>query len=874
MKTKMGIWFKLFSLILLIAGLALAGCSGDDGAPGAPGAPGTSSGTLTGTVTSSASGTGLADVAITENPDIQGIDITTAANGTYSASLPVGVYTLTFTKNNFADGTETVSIIAGRTTTLNVQLAANSNVVVDAGANQTALPGDTVNVSAMVEPLDGSTVQSIVWTQSNSVAVAITDNGDGTASVTLPDEAAYKDELFNVLLEPPITADQLPPNITPPATFPEGLQDRFQVQGVNHFELEEAGLVTLVATVTTDSGVYTDEVEIHAELPWRANPGVRTVPVNEAVLVHGGTQGGTQAAWDWSLLGPVGSTATLDDTTAQNVSFVPDEVGAYTLTEANSGASLEINAGTWAGAITGQDAQTLPEADNCTICHNDIIAPDNFTPWRQSGHAEIFENNLNTSDHYGESCFECHTVGYNTAAVNNGMDDQSDYAAFLASDLLHTTTGDEWTTMLADFPNSARMANIQCEDCHGPNNAGGGHNNGESASRITLGAEMCGRCHGEPPRHGRSIQWQASPHANYELANDEGLDTNCSRCHTANGFIAWEDLGFDAGSEVVVTWTADDIHPQTCTACHDPHNPGNISGDVNNATVRVQDDTPVLAAGFQVLGAGRGAICMVCHNTRRGLTNDNNPDNAIVDGRAPHAGAQADVLMGQNGFFVQTGVRGKHSLITDTCANCHMVQTPPPALLSYNLGGTNHTFYASKDICAECHNSITADQVQAATMSQLSFLQTSIETAVATQLMAQAAIQDVFLYDADANADAEPDGIPDNTPLATITAGDTVVVTNFADSHGRQAVDVSINGGAAVHVQLQFIYLDAAAFPNIPRLLDNSAVAQTIAKSGWNYLMSTNERSHGIHNPTFTGQIIAGAQNALDTTDATSTAAP
>jgi len=33
-------------------------------------------------------------------------------------------------------------------------------------------------------------------------------------------------------------------------------------------------------------------------------------------------------------------------------------------------------------------------AANCTICHNDAIAPDKFTPWAQTGHAEIFTNNL------------------------------------------------------------------------------------------------------------------------------------------------------------------------------------------------------------------------------------------------------------------------------------------------------------------------------------------------------------------------------------------------------------------------------------------------------------------------------------------------
>jgi len=53
--------------------------------------------------------------------------------------------------------------------------------------------------------------------------------------------------------------------------------------------------------------------------------------------------------------------------------------------------------------------------------------------------------------------------------------------------------------------------------------------------------------------------------------------------------------------------------------------------------------------------------------------------------------------MGENAYFVDVGIRGSHSLVEDSCVNCHMEKTPPPDLLSYELGGSNHTFYPSPD---------------------------------------------------------------------------------------------------------------------------------------------------------------------------------
>ncbi|GAG56100.1 unnamed protein product [marine sediment metagenome] len=147
--------------------------------------------------------------------------------------------------------------------------------------------------------------------------------------------------------------------------------------------------------------------------------------------------------------------------------------------------------------------------------------------------------------------------------------------------------------------------------------------------------------------------------------------------------------------------TVDTVETTTCTVCHNPHGQGKGSGEPNTATVRISSSTPMLPAGFKAVGVGRGALCMTCHNSRNGARND--VATTTADDRVPHTAAQADVLMGQNAYFVKVGERGAHSFIADTCTTCHNVLTAPPEDLSYNLAGTNHTFAADMEVCSQCH---------------------------------------------------------------------------------------------------------------------------------------------------------------------------
>jgi hypothetical protein len=756
-------------------------------------------------------------------------------------------------------------------------------------------PGATLEATANINIQDNSTIKSISWMQTGGAAALISPADMNLTKVTLGAESVYKDELIAVLSEPPIGPDQLPPNVpVPEDEFVGGLQNRFQVVAVNPFALEEAGKVTIKVVVETTSGVYEAEAEIHALLPWTVKADINTHVIDVPILLHGKDQ----ASYNWTLWrSPWNSSAALMDATGQNPEFTPDVRGQYTVAVTdlaeNKMVYIDIYAGTWVGAITGQDADGRPLAANCTPCHREAgRAPDIFTPWAQTGHAEIFTSNLNTSTHYSASCFPCHTVGFDPDANNYGFDDFGDYQGFLDSGLLNNPSDPAdnlpWTTMLADFPKLARMSNIQCENCHGPQSSLA-HNSRRFRSttavmgtdaRANISANVCGVCHGEPLRHARFQQWQLSRHADYELAVDEGESGNCSRCHTGNGFLTWlpvllgETPG-DPTASITVNWTEDKIHPQTCATCHDPHNIGTTTGNNTNATVRISDETPLLTAGFKAPATegardvGRGAMCMTCHNTRRGLRNDNTWEETVAEddtARAPHGGVQTDLLMGQNAYFVDLGANdplgyppglpGSHANtaeafpaernLTDTCATCHMVKTPPPDLLAYNLGGTNHTFFASTTICGDCHEEGRLESVQGPVTEKLATLHDGITAAILAVIQQQIAAGNTIDLDGE----------------ATITDAADIAQIDFSETHGRQAITVTFADTTSVGPvrvsDVDVVNGDGVVLGQLYDFADDN-----LPKAGWNYLLVHTDKSLGVHNFNFARDVLDASIAAI-----------
>jgi hypothetical protein len=711
-------------------------------------------------------------------------------------------------------------------------IAATDPITVAFATTGTPAFGATVSVKATVTINDGSELQSMAWSQAGGATAVLAGTDTDTVSVTLNTRNAYRNFLIEVLGEAPITDEE-----GEGEEFVGGLQNRFQVVAINPLAEEHASATVLELAVVTTSGTYHKEYDVVTPLPWPWATGLRDVPVGLPVVLHGKTQ----ATYNWALAKPTGSTAALAEATTQSPEFTPDMPGIYTVTVSDLGAdapaSLVVTAGLWKGIITGQDGNGRPTVDTtCTQCHTAVPELDKFTPWAQTGHAEIFTNNVNVAGHYSSACFNCHMVGFEPRAANNGVDDQSDYAAMMASGLVEHGAAGNWTQILAQFPNSAREANIQCENCHGPQNSQA-HYKGDGA-RVSLSSDVCGTCHGEPLRHGRFQQWQLSGHANYELAGEEGTNGSCAKCHSAQGFLAWlpvllGEVPGDPNANLNVTWTKDEVHPQTCATCHDPHAIGTTTGSPNtNATVRISGDTPMLLAGFQATNVGRGAICLTCHNTRRGLKNDQTW-NGSDSSRAPHPGAQADILMSQNLYFVEVGARGNHSLIEDACVTCHMEKTPPPADLSYQLGGTNHQFGARADICSKCHSVITTESVQGEVEVKLEQLNEALGEAIHELMASQIALGKKIAVGT----------------TKTITDASTIDSITLSDASGRQAITVYFKDGTSVGpVGMNSV---KAVSPNGTSAELYTLGPAALPKAGWNWCVIEADSSLGVHNPTF-----------------------
>lgn len=726
-----------------------------------------------------------------------------------------------------------------------IALAADPPVKAVVTVTGDATPGATITAKAALTISDGSTFQNILWKQVAGAHATLANVTSDTVTITLPARVEFKKDLVEILEEAPLAGVTLPAHVPNPGEhFEGGLQDRFGIVGIVPHALEEAAAIQFELTVTTSSGTYKLPATVAAKLPYPHATGLRNVPLNRPVLLFGKNQD----SYRWTLNRPDGSAAVLADATTRYPEFTPDVAGTYDVTvtdlATNKPVNLIVHAGTFEGMIRGQDADGRPLADyTCVTCHVKNGPLDMFTPWAKTGHAEIFTNEVNNNGpgaHYGPNCLSCHTVGYDLEARNGGLDDAADFPALLATGMIGHGDPLNWSKILTNYAPVAKLANIQCENCHGPQNSAA-HMKDDGA-RVSLSSDVCGVCHGEPARHGRYQQWQLSRHANYELAREEGTDPSCSKCHSSQGFIAWQDKNFSTAN-LTVTWTTEDVHPATCVTCHDPHDIGTTSGGpATNSKVRVTVNTPMLTSGFKAENVGNAALCMTCHNGRRGLRNDSN--FTIADStRAPHVGPQADVLMGQNLYFVTTGNRSYHAMIQDSCITCHMETTNPPQGLANknadgSYGGTNHTFFASKTICSKCHASITADSVQGPVEAKLEMLKHEIEKAILISMQNQIRLGNAI----------------DLGGQKTVRGANDIAAVEFIESHGRQGVTVTLTDRSVVgDLSLQSVKVvrPAGAAVDLYAVTDPA-----VAKAGWNYFMIHSDKSLGVHNPGLTNSAL------------------
>ena len=367
--------------------------------------------------------------------------------------------------------------------------------------------------------------------------------------------------------------------------------------------------------------------------------------------------------FDWSLTAPEGSSAELIE--GPVAIFMADVEGQYQLTltatdaNGNSGeATWVITASTYigVGAMDGLQA----EFPACSICH-----ADQAEDWAATAHASMFSRAIDgeVSDHYGPDCVSCHVTGFNNRpeAVNGGFDDLAREAGWTLPEEL---TAGNWEDMVAEFPQVAKLANVQCESCHGPGAAHAGAGGDPSKIGVGLDYGTCAQCHAEDPYHVFPQQWEVSAHADknaqafwYPIGENR---LACVGCHSGAGYI-------DAANGVPMEERRSNYQPITCAVCHDPHHADNPN------QLRVFDAV-ALPNGTEVAEAGPAATCMTCHNSRVDAV-------VAVEGESfstPHYSVAAELINNTGGYTWGEAVPGTlhGQIIQNSCVGCHMAATP------------------------------------------------------------------------------------------------------------------------------------------------------------------------------------------------------
>lgn len=430
--------------------------------------------------------------------------------------------------------------------------------------------------------------------------------------------------------------------------------------------------------------------------------GLSVVGVGELTYLSGhDAEEGEITAYLWSIEGPEGSSVTLDSTNKSWTTFRPDTTGQFTVTlEITTGGgvastSIVITAGTWVGV--GSMGGLTPDANKgqCAACHE-----GNTDTYFGTKHSSKLARDLDNLTFYRESCYECHTVGYNLdeEADNGGWDDVARELGWVLPETLGVPG--TWDKLVENFPDLAQVSNIQCENCHGP---GSQHKGDRRKIDFSVEEGVCFQCHDALDHHPKGVQWRASslPHNKEELREGEfaGHSTGvpfaaerstgdfaaaegfgCNGCHSAYGFVARVDPASDLRDEEGQPLTTGE--PEiTCATCHDPHSAK------NEHQLRRVSDVPLMD-GTVVTFGGISKICMNCHKSRESAE-----EYVAVEGRTsfrgPHHNPQTDMLAGANAItFGRTLPNSTHKdVLEETCIDCHMYETPPEGEPGHNLLG-------------------------------------------------------------------------------------------------------------------------------------------------------------------------------------------
>jgi hypothetical protein len=335
--------------------------------------------------------------------------------------------------------------------------------------------------------------------------------------------------------------------------------------------------------------------------------------------------------------------------------------------------------------------------------------------------AALFRLNQNNAYVGSGGCAGCHGGKYNQYLTTGHSIAYGDITnlppADLTNELVYHTVGYGQPSGFVDINSTPQLANVGCENCHGP---AGWHKYSDHdliRPAVTYAAEVCGGCHNrdDDPMYS---EWTNSPHtaveghvAAYFLDQNpltgQQRQMGCGSCHSGatrlamiNDYKARLSVTNVIGDVTNVTAgvtnyltlpTAHDAAAcaQTCPVCHDPHekyndsqlrNPLFSTNFFTQPTTYVQTNVVttnfagVVTTNIYFLNDAFATnydptiqVCAQCHNGRGADWNS--------AGRPPHANPQYNIFIGalQRGYLNSTtNVFGRFSLGANGCADCHL----------------------------------------------------------------------------------------------------------------------------------------------------------------------------------------------------------
>ena len=131
------------------------------------------------------------------------------------------------------------------------------------------------------------------------------------------------------------------------------------------------------------------------------------------------------------------------------------------------------------------------------------------------------------------------------------------------------------------------------------------------------------------------------------------------------------------------------------------------------------------------------------------------------------------------------GERGDHLQLEDTCATCHMQETPPPPDSGVSARCTNHTFYASKNDLCQLPQRDHGQDVQGPTEMMLTEIHHQLGEA--WEMVAEAALAAGNTIDLGGET--------------TIEDASEIMAVAFTETRGRQALIFTLSDSDGVRSQ-------------------------------------------------------------------------